>query len=161
MTTTSISVIAAASTDASDPHEQAVSNAEMAIRDHADHQRYFDSIGAYEPDDEPAVVELRSELGIERLEARLHETVQRRTNSIKDILQAVIEQDGIIGAAQSYDVSQEGLSLGRPAHPNAASLFDGTSYSAGIPVLTEERKEAILRHSSGEAVFLVELSLKY
>jgi len=163
--TTHASVISfvedAAALDVAATKQAAIDRATSVLTEFADHCWYYHDATVVESDVGPAVVPLATDAGRKHVAARLEETATRREEHLAEVLAVVDDAPSLAAAAVTDDLVRACCRLGLVSHPAGASLYDGTKWTFGSPILHEDRLAEITDHHAIETLFVVEVRLAY
>jgi len=164
MATRSVTVVAPGrerSADDSAHREHAASRAVNMFYTVDDLASYFDTARVDESVDGTPVVPLPSACGEERVDEQLDRTQQRRLKHLDAVLDAV-ESDGRRAVITSHDAAYHFRALGA-WNRGPATLYDGTRYSYGRPILDQSDLTEIIDHHDpdGAPLYAVEVVAKH
>lgn len=163
--TTAASVVSfvedAADLDGAATKRAAIDRATSIFSAFAAHRWYYHDATVAERDTAPAVVSLATNAGRERVAARLEETTKHRKAHLAEVLEVVEEASSLAAAATTDDLVRACRRLGLVSHPDGASLYDGTEWTFGSPILHDGRLAEITDHHDLETLFVVDLRLTY
>jgi hypothetical protein len=156
-----ISLVEAA--DDSEPtvfEQEAIDRARSMFQRVSDLKWFYHDVAPDQDGDGPAVVPFSSAAGRRRIQTQLSRTAKRRTKQLRTVIEHT-EDTSLDEAAESYEVHRACRQLGTYYHPSTTHLFDGTRWSFGSPILSEDRVAEIEDNHNPSHLAVVDVKLRY
>jgi len=143
-----------------DMKQDLIANAVGVFSGDSDLSRYYHNVRPSRHFNTP-VRSLSSEEAKDQLQSRLEQTIEARQKKLEKLVEELDRTDTIRQGAQSKSVVRNCQQVGSRRHPGTTFLYDGSSWSRGSPLISQEHINEIKDHAGEENLYLVELTLTH